>query len=66
LPTVMIYQSRRSTEEKRNVIGPVTEAIADAYGLRRDQIQVYFHESDAESWGKDGVLQTDTEANSTA
>jgi phenylpyruvate tautomerase PptA (4-oxalocrotonate tautomerase family) len=62
VPTVMIYQSPRPLELKRRTAAAITDALVDAYGLRPDQIHVYFHESDDESWGKGGLLATDQRA----
>jgi 4-oxalocrotonate tautomerase family enzyme len=55
----MIYQSPRSAELKRQAAASVTDAIVEAYGLKPEQIHVYFHESDDESWGKGGRLAAD-------
>lgn len=43
LPTVMIYQARRSVELKRRAAAAVTKSIAETYDLRPEQIHVYFH-----------------------
>jgi 4-oxalocrotonate tautomerase len=59
VPTVMIYQSPRTIELKRQAAASITEAIVAAYGLEPDQVQVYFHESDDQAWAKGGRLAVD-------
>jgi 4-oxalocrotonate tautomerase family enzyme len=59
MPTVMIYQSPRPPERRAAAIKAVTEALAEAYGLQPEQIQVYFHEVPDESWGRGGVLASE-------
>jgi 4-oxalocrotonate tautomerase family enzyme len=56
MPTVMIYQSPRSSEQRGAAIASVTDALVNAYGLRPEQIQVYFHEVADDRWGRGGVL----------
>jgi 4-oxalocrotonate tautomerase len=62
VPTIMIYQSPRSTELKRQAAAALTDAIVDAYGLQPEQIHVYFHESDGDSWAKGGRLADDQQS----
>jgi 4-oxalocrotonate tautomerase family enzyme len=59
VPIVMIYQSPRDAELKRKLTQAVTQAIVDVYGLKPEQVHLYFHESDDESWGKGGRLAAD-------
>jgi phenylpyruvate tautomerase PptA (4-oxalocrotonate tautomerase family) len=40
----MIYQSPRSAALRATAIAAVTDALVGAYGLRPEQVQVYFHE----------------------
>jgi 4-oxalocrotonate tautomerase family enzyme len=56
MPTVMIYQSPRTRESRAAAIAAVTDALAVAYGLRPEQIQVYFHEVPDDRWGRGGKL----------
>jgi 4-oxalocrotonate tautomerase family enzyme len=65
MPTVMIYQSPRTPELRAAAIQSVTDALVDAYGLRPDQIHVYFHEVPDDRWGRGGVLASDRAAGST-
>jgi phenylpyruvate tautomerase PptA (4-oxalocrotonate tautomerase family) len=55
----MIYQSPRSTELKRKMAAAMTSAVVDIYELKPEQVHVYFHEADSESWAKAGVLAAD-------
>ena len=56
MPTVMIYQSPRTPERRAAAIASVSSALVDAYGLRPEQVQVYFHEVPDDRWGRGGVL----------
>ena len=47
----MIYQSPRPP----SLCAAVTEALVDAYGLRPEQVHVYFHEVPDDPWGRGGV-----------
>jgi 4-oxalocrotonate tautomerase family enzyme len=62
VPTVMIYQSPRSPEVRASAMAAVTEALVDAYGLRPEQIHVYFHEVPDDRWGRGGVLASERPA----
>jgi 4-oxalocrotonate tautomerase family enzyme len=59
VPTVMIYQSPRAPELRAAAIAAVTDALVDSYGLRPEQIHVYFHEVPDDRWGRGGVLASD-------
>ena len=59
MPTVMIYQSPRSSSLRAAAISAVTDALVDAYGLRPEQIHVYFHEVPDDCWGRGGVLASE-------
>ena len=58
----MIYQSPRSLELRAAAIRAVTAAPVDAYGLRPEQIQVYFHEIPDDRWGRGGLLASERES----
>jgi 4-oxalocrotonate tautomerase family enzyme len=62
VPTVMIYQSPRSTEVRASAMAAVTDALVGSYGLRPEQIHVYFHEVPDDRWGRGGVLASDRPA----
>jgi 4-oxalocrotonate tautomerase family enzyme len=61
MPTVMIYQSPRTHELRAAAMTAVTDALVDAYGLRPEQIHVYFHEVPDDRWGRGGVLASESE-----
>jgi phenylpyruvate tautomerase PptA (4-oxalocrotonate tautomerase family) len=60
MPTV-IYQSPRTPELRAAAMTAVTHALVDAYGLRPEQIHVYFHEVPDDRWGRGGVLASERE-----
>ena len=57
----MTYQSPRSSDLRAAAIEAVTAALVDAYGLRPEQIQVYFHELPDDRWGRGGRLASERE-----
>jgi phenylpyruvate tautomerase PptA (4-oxalocrotonate tautomerase family) len=59
VPTVMIYQSPRSPSMRASAMAAVTDALVGAYGLRPEQIHVYFHEVPDDRWGRGGVLASE-------
>jgi phenylpyruvate tautomerase PptA (4-oxalocrotonate tautomerase family) len=59
MPTVMIYQSPRSSSLRAAAMSAVTDALVHAYGLRPEQIHVYFHEVPDDRWGRGGVLASE-------
>lgn len=65
MPTVMIYQSPRTPALRASAMAAVTDALVGAYGLRPEQIQVYFHEVPDDRWGRAGVLASERAAEST-
>jgi phenylpyruvate tautomerase PptA (4-oxalocrotonate tautomerase family) len=58
----MIYQSPRTPEVRAVAIAAVTDALVGAYGVRPEQIHVYFHEVPDDRWGRGGVLASDRQA----
>jgi len=58
----MIYQSPRPALLRAAAIAAVTEALVEAYGLRPEQIHVYFPEVPDDRWGRGGVLASDPES----
>jgi phenylpyruvate tautomerase PptA (4-oxalocrotonate tautomerase family) len=65
VPTVIIYQSPRAPALRTSAMAAVTDALVGAYGLRPEQIQVYFHEVPDDRWGRGGVLASERAAEST-
>jgi phenylpyruvate tautomerase PptA (4-oxalocrotonate tautomerase family) len=62
VPTMMIYQSPRTPAMRASAMAAVTEALVGAYGLRPEQIHVYFHEVPDDRWGRGGVLASERPA----
>jgi phenylpyruvate tautomerase PptA (4-oxalocrotonate tautomerase family) len=65
VPTVMIYQSPRTPALRAAAMAAVTDALVGAYGLRPEQVHVYFHEVPDDQWGRGGVLASERQADST-
>jgi 4-oxalocrotonate tautomerase len=61
VPIVTVQQSPRDLEPKRRLVAGITQAFVDAYGVRPEQVQVFIHEVDHESWAKGGKLAVDAE-----
>lgn len=59
MPIVTVQQSPRDLEQKRRLVAGITQAFVDAYGARPEQVQVFIHEVDGESWAKGGKLAVD-------
>ncbi|WP_158887206.1 tautomerase family protein [Amycolatopsis anabasis] len=59
MPVVNIQQLTQSVEAKRKVAEAVTDALVVHYGVDPEKVQVFFHESDRESWAKGGKLGVD-------
>jgi phenylpyruvate tautomerase PptA (4-oxalocrotonate tautomerase family) len=55
----MIYQSPRAPAARASAMAAVTDALVGAYGLRPEQIQVYFHEVPDDRWGRGGFLASE-------
>jgi 4-oxalocrotonate tautomerase len=62
VPTVTIDQSPRSLELRAAAIEAMTAALVDAYGLRPEEIQVYFHEIPDDRWERGGLLASERES----
>jgi 4-oxalocrotonate tautomerase len=62
MPIVTIQQAPRELEAKRRLVAAVAQAFVDAYGVRPEQVSIFIHEIDDESWGKAGRLAVDTRA----
>jgi phenylpyruvate tautomerase PptA (4-oxalocrotonate tautomerase family) len=58
----MIYQSSRPQALRAAAVAVVTDALAEAYGLRPEQIHVYFHEVPDGRWDRVGVLALEKES----
>ena len=53
--------NRHVTSMPPAVLGRITQAFVDAYGVRGDQVQVFIAEFDHEHWAKAGLLAVDTQ-----
>lgn len=62
MPTVMIYQSPRTPALRAKAIAAVTDALATAYEIQPEIVQVYFHEVADDLWGTAGELASDRKA----
>jgi 4-oxalocrotonate tautomerase len=59
MPIVVIEQSPRDIEKKRDLAERVTQAFVDAYTVAPDAVQIFIHEVDHENWAKAGKLMAD-------
>ena len=62
MPIVTVQQSPRELELKRRLVGRITEAFVEVYGLSPESVQIFIHEVDDENWAKGGRLAVDAEA----
>jgi 4-oxalocrotonate tautomerase len=62
VPIVTVQQSPRDLDAKRRLVAGITQAFADAYGVRDEQVQVFIAEYDHEHWAKGGRLAVDDPA----
>ena len=61
MPIVTVQQSPRDVAQKRQLAAGITQAFVDAYGVKPEQVQVFFQEAGPEDWAKAGVLAQDRE-----
>lgn len=60
MPVVLIQQSAgRSVEQRRRLIAGITKAFEQAYGIGGDAVTIFFQDFDEDSWGKEGLLQSE-------
>ena len=59
MPIVTVQQSPRAVEQKRELVAAITQAFADAYDSRPEQVQVFIHEVGDDNWAKGGTLAAD-------
>jgi 4-oxalocrotonate tautomerase len=59
VPIVTVQQSPRDLALKRRLVGRITEAFVEVYGLRPESVQIFIHEVDDENWAKGGTLAVD-------
>ncbi len=60
MPIVIVEQTAgRSPEQKRQVAKGIPDAFVRAYGLRPEQITIFFHDLERSDMAKGGVLYSD-------
>ncbi|RJS91985.1 tautomerase family protein [Salinisphaera sp. Q1T1-3] len=60
MPVVTIQQSPGRTKEQRQLlVERITEAFAEAYGMKPEGVTIFFQNFDDEHWAKDGKLNAD-------
>lgn len=59
MPVVTIQQGPRTIELKRDLVRRITDAFVDAYKIPAEAVQVWIHETPADSWGDAGTLTAD-------
>jgi 4-oxalocrotonate tautomerase len=59
MPVVTIQQGPRTIELKRDLVRRITDAFVDAYKIPAEAVQVWIHETPADSWGDAGTLIAD-------
>lgn len=66
MPTVTVLQGPRDAGQKRALIKAITDAFIAAYGIAADTVQVWVHETPADSWGQGGKPTADLAAERTS
>jgi 4-oxalocrotonate tautomerase len=59
MPTVTVLQGPRSVEMKRDLVTRITDAFVESLGVPAETVQVWIHETPAESWAQGGTLTAD-------
>jgi 4-oxalocrotonate tautomerase len=60
MPQVTVHFLKgRTLEQKRRLIGRITDALVEEAGARREMVQVTFLEVSKEDWGRGGLLGDD-------
>jgi 4-oxalocrotonate tautomerase len=59
MPIVTVLQGPKSVEQKRKLIGQITDAFVDSYGVPAESVQVWFQDTPPDSWGSAGKLIAD-------
>jgi 4-oxalocrotonate tautomerase len=60
MPIVIVEQTAgRTADQKRQVAKGITDAFVQAYGLKPEQITIFFHELQRSDMAKAGVLYSD-------
>ncbi|HEU5280276.1 MAG TPA: 2-hydroxymuconate tautomerase [Gaiellaceae bacterium] len=56
--TVELWEGR-TVEQKRKLVGAITDAMVEHAGANPDALHVIIHEISRENWGRAGVLGLD-------
>jgi 4-oxalocrotonate tautomerase len=59
MPVVTVQQGPRDAALKRDLVRRITDAFVDAYKIPAEKVQVWIHETPADSWGEGGKLTAD-------
>jgi 4-oxalocrotonate tautomerase len=60
MPIVIVEQTAgRSEDQKREVAKGITDAFVRAYGLKPEQVTIFFHDLERSDMAKAGVLYSD-------
>ena len=59
MPIVIVEQSPRDLDAKRNLVAGITDAFVAAYGVSPEHVQIFIHEVGQEDWAKGGKLAID-------
>jgi 4-oxalocrotonate tautomerase len=59
MPIITVLQGPRDIDAKRALVTGLTDAMVTAYDVPAEAIQVWIHETPAESWGQSGRLRAD-------
>ncbi|WP_225731588.1 MULTISPECIES: 4-oxalocrotonate tautomerase DmpI [unclassified Nocardia] len=59
MPIVTVQQGPRTIELKRDLVRKITDAFVEALEIPAEAVQVWIHETPADSWGVGGVLTAD-------
>ncbi|MEV4239917.1 MULTISPECIES: 4-oxalocrotonate tautomerase DmpI [unclassified Nocardia] len=59
MPIVTVQQGPRAVELERDLVRRITDAFVDAYKIPAETVQVWIHETPADSWGAAGQLTAD-------
>ena len=59
MPIITVQQGPRSVELKRELVRRLTDAMVESLQIPAEAVQVWIHETPADSWGIAGVLTAD-------
>jgi len=59
MPIVTVLQNPKSIEAKRQLIKGITDVFVDSLGIPAESVQVWFQDTEPDSWGAGGKLIAD-------